>query len=63
MVRPPARYGLDNSNATLTDDQVLMVRQLRAEGVPQRVVAKRYGVSQSTVWRLAHGKYRQGASE
>lgn len=55
---PPKLCGLANPNATLTDEQVEEVRRLVAGGMKQRDVAKRYGVSQSTVWRLAHGFWR-----
>ena len=52
--KPPVHRGLVNSNATLTDEQVAEIRHLRSISVPQREVARRFGCSQSTVWRLAH---------
>lgn len=51
-------YGEAHPGTTLTDAQVAEVRALRVRGVPQRKVAARFGVSQSTVWRLAHRRVR-----
>lgn len=55
---PPLVQGEAHPKATLTDRQVEEIRALRAQGVPQREVARRYGCSQSTVWRFANGVTR-----
>lgn len=51
---PPVHRGFDQHLATLTDAEVEEVRAAVAHGETQRAVATRFGVSQSTVWRLAH---------
>jgi hypothetical protein len=59
-MKPPVLAGLANPNATLTDEQVAEIRALWATGKwKQRDIAARFGVSQSTVWRLAHGVTRR----
>ncbi len=58
--RPPRITGERHALATLTDGQVAEIRKLRSSDIPQRVIAKQFGVSQSTVWRIAHGKTRTG---
>jgi hypothetical protein len=42
--------------ARLTAASVAAIRAALAGGEEQRAVARRYGVSQSTVWRVLHGK-------
>lgn len=59
--KPPRITGERHPLATLSDDQVVELRKLRASGIPQRSVAKQFGVSQSTVWRLEHGISRSGS--
>lgn len=54
-------YGECHPAARLSDEQVRQIRRLRAEGVHQRAVARQFGVSQSTVWRLANGVVRSSA--
>jgi len=56
--------GEAHPNATLSDDEVAALRALWATGqYQQRALAARYGVAQSTVWRLVHGVTRaQGAA-
>ncbi len=56
--RKVSRHGIANGNATLTESQVGEIRGLVAEGAHQRTVARRYGCSQSTVWRISHGLTR-----
>jgi HNH endonuclease/Helix-turn-helix domain of resolvase len=56
--KPPRLVGMANHKAHLTDEQVLELRALRGTGVQQREVARRFGVSQSTVWRIFHGTTR-----
>jgi hypothetical protein len=53
-VKPPRIAGEAHPKATLTDEQVADVRARRSAGEKQRDVAARYGVSQSTVWRMSH---------
>lgn len=53
---PPRHFGLANSNAHLSDEQIAEVR-LRV-GEKQRDLADEYGVSQSTIWRILHGQTR-----
>lgn len=55
-VKPPTHFGVSNSNATLTDGQVDQLRsEYASKKIKQRDLAKKYGISQSTVWRLVHG--------
>lgn len=57
--KPPTHFGSSHPQATLSDDQVAEIRRLvLVEGWKQRDVATQFGVSQSTVWRLAHGLTR-----
>lgn len=44
-----AKCGEQSSAARLTESQVLEIRRLLSQGIPQRVVAARYGLSQSNV--------------
>lgn len=57
-VPPPRITGLRHAKATLTDAQVEEVREAVNAGVHQRTLAAAYGVSQSTIWRVAHRKTR-----
>lgn len=36
----------------LTDDEVLEIRRLRKQGYVQRVLAERFGVSESAIWKI-----------
>lgn len=60
-VDPPHRTGIANPKATKTDDVVLRARAMRAEGITQRDVAARLGVSQSTISRWTHRQTRSAA--
>lgn len=55
-VKPPRVCGERHHLATLTDDQVAQIKA--TVGVKQRDIARAFGCSQSTVWRLLHGKVR-----
>lgn len=55
-VDPPVKRGIENFKATLTDGQVAQI--IAAHGVPQRKLARQFGASQSTIWRLRHGQTR-----
>lgn len=46
--------GRRNGQAKLTDDHVIEIRRCVEEGEPQRNIARRFGVSQATVSRIAH---------
>ena len=49
--------------AKLTDAQVAEIRALLAEGrLTQGEIARRYGVTQTWVWAIAHGKGRRAKS-
>lgn len=51
--KPPQHFGESNSNATLSDKQIDSLRAEYASGrMTQRQIAKKYGVSQSSVWRI-----------
>lgn len=53
----PHHRGERNPKAHLTDAEVAALRAL-ADTMPQREIAARFGVSQSTVWRLLRGVVR-----
>jgi HNH endonuclease len=57
--KPPTLTGLHNPNAHLTDEQIAELRLMTDR--KQRDLARLFGVSQSTVWRLRHGLTRRGA--
>jgi hypothetical protein len=58
-VLPPVLRGMNNPHATLTDEQVGLLRDAATvPGAKQRELAERFGVSQSTVWRLVHRRVR-----
>lgn len=44
--------GVTNLSAKLNDEQVREIRALAEQGVSQRTLARRFGVTQSTVWRI-----------
>lgn len=48
--------GSKNGNASLSEYQVIEIRELLAQQVPQREIGRRYGVTQSTVWMIAAGR-------
>lgn len=56
--KPPVHYGLDNSNATLTDEQVAALRSFVERGATQREAAEKFCCAQSTVWRIVNRKTR-----
>ena len=56
-VDPPIISGESHPLATLSDEDVAEVRRL-AGRQKQRDIAARFGVSQSTVWRLIHRQVR-----
>ncbi len=50
------RRGEDNPQAKLSVDQVVEIREMRDQGVTQRVVAQRFGISQTLVRHIMLGK-------
>ncbi len=49
--------GEEHGRAKLTWEQVQEIRKLYAEGkMSQRELAKKFGVSQTTIFRICHGK-------
>jgi len=54
-MRPPVVSGQAHHKATLTDDEV---RELRRSEGSTRELARRFGVSQSTVSRILRGESR-----
>lgn len=56
---PDPASGADHHLATLADDDVAAIRRLYATGTTtQDDLARAYGVSQSTIWRLVNGVTR-----
>lgn len=56
---PPIVRGATHHKATLTDGQVSALRATAADpSASQRQIAQMFWVSQSTVWRLLHGRTR-----
>lgn len=49
------RRGAGNGNARLSEGQVAEIRSLLADGMPQRKVAARYGVSQPLISTIKRG--------
>lgn len=61
-VSPPVAYGLQNSKAKLTFEQITQIRALGLFGAAkQRELAREFKCSQSTIWRLLHQKTRLAA--
>lgn len=54
---PPTHWGEDHPLVTLTDKEVAEIRERGF--INQRATAAEFGVSQSTVWRIAHGVTRR----
>lgn len=47
--RPSTLQGSKHPNAKLTEDQVLLIRQLAADGLTRDALEKRFGVSKKTI--------------
>jgi hypothetical protein len=56
--QPPITSGFSHHLATLTNIKVKEIRTLIQSGVPQRVVALKFGCSNSTAWRIGKGIVR-----
>jgi hypothetical protein len=55
------RRGLAHPAAKLPPESVIRIRELVSSGKHQREVAAMFGCSQSTIWRIAHGRTRTQA--
>lgn len=51
---PPHPKGEQNSNSVLTTEDVLAIRSDKFAGWEQREIAKYFGISQASVWRVLH---------
>lgn len=61
-VAPPVMRGEKNPKATFSDGDVCRLRSLAKDGrLTQRQLAARFGVSQSTVWRILREATRRVA--
>ncbi|WP_373413722.1 helix-turn-helix domain-containing protein [Ensifer aridi] len=49
-------HGEDNGNARLTSADVVEIKGLLAAGLSQRKIARRFRVSQKTIYLIHHGK-------
>lgn len=57
----PVRHGSANPASKLSDAQVVELRAMLVRGERQRVIAERFGISQSAVSLIALGKVRRHA--
>lgn len=55
--------GEKNASAKLTDAEVVEIRRLLSRGLTQRKIAKRFGVSQSQIYRIANKKNRAAPTD
>lgn len=55
------KKGVENSLTKLTPEVAAELRERWAGGERQYALAAEFGVSQSTVWRLIHGKTALGS--
>lgn len=53
--QPPITRGSNHHLATLSDAQVIEIRRLMQAGATQRELARRFGCSSSTAWRIGKG--------
>jgi hypothetical protein len=53
--RGPSREAIRRWSSKLTPEQARQIRLELAKGVPQRIVAERYGVSQATISNVNNG--------
>jgi hypothetical protein len=54
--RPTTRKGERHPNAKLTEQDVLEIRQLSAEGVSRKSLQERFGVSKSAIGNIMTGR-------
>lgn len=50
-------YGTNNGRAKLNEDAIREIKRLRAEGLTQKTIAKRFGVSPATISNVLLGKF------
>jgi DNA invertase Pin-like site-specific DNA recombinase len=62
-VLPPARFGSEHAQAKLTEADIPEIRKLLNQGIPQRLIALKYGVSQSLISHIKLGKIWQHVEE
>jgi|GEM_PF-2538808 len=55
--------GEHHHRAKLTDDDVRLILALRAEGVPQKIVAEKFDCSRRTVRDIEAGRKRSGTPD
>jgi hypothetical protein len=53
--------GLAHHNCRLTDQDVVKVHELRAQGLSYSKIARECGITISHAWKIANGKLRGGA--
>jgi predicted DNA-binding protein (UPF0251 family) len=56
MQKPGPPKGSSNCSAKLSEKDVVQIRQLAAEGMTQAIIARRFGISQTTVSAILRGK-------
>jgi hypothetical protein len=47
--------GERNGRAKLTEVNVIEIRKLLAQGMPQQAIASRFGVDRTTIWNIKMG--------
>jgi hypothetical protein len=60
---PPARFGSEHAGAKLKEADIPEIRQLLNLGISQRLIALKYGVSQSLISLIKLGKIWQHVEE
>jgi hypothetical protein len=63
LVLPPVRLGSKHAQAKLTEADIPEIRKLLDLGISQRLIALKYGVSQSLISRIKLGKNWQHVEE
>lgn len=59
LKKPTVKYGMENWNSRLTDAEVAWIRENYVYGSKthgQCAMAKRFGVSQASIWAIVHNK-------
>ena len=51
------QLGSRNGMAKLTEEQVAKIRELRAAGVGPTILAERFGVGRTMIWKIVAGKF------
>ncbi len=50
------KFGSENKNSVLTEEQVINIKRLLSEGITKMVLSKRLGISYSTIWNIDTGQ-------